>query len=316
MTTSREQTPHPNATCWEILTLRLGKFAKQHIDQHGPEGLTDELLQAQARRILYDSDDTWNQTAADNPEWLSLFKQAHGIEPHATQNRPVNDRHGLFEDLGLGAIAQLDKRFENYNWDECTSAGLDAPRAGGMAFECSLAGTLQLTQTARNMVSKGARFSVPGLLGELDAPISELMCTTPGGVCIGENGELGFRPQVPGAAQAYFGAPATEACSMPEALLPTSIAPSQSQSQALSAHPAFSKWDLAQLPASFSKPHAATTGGLSTSLPAESFGIAQQGDFGEPRPLGAWDDHDVDLFELDMDMDIDMDGTMAEFTHM
>lgn len=64
-------------TCWEILTVRLGQYAKEMTDK----GLvmTDEMLQQQSRRILYDSDDTWNQTAADNPEWLDLFKKAHGL---------------------------------------------------------------------------------------------------------------------------------------------------------------------------------------------------------------------------------------------
>lgn len=70
----------PNATCWEILTLRLGRFARQHIEKHGLGTITDEMLQAEARNILYgEPDDPWNQTAADNPEWLNLFKKAHGI---------------------------------------------------------------------------------------------------------------------------------------------------------------------------------------------------------------------------------------------
>jgi hypothetical protein len=66
------------ATCWEILTVRLGKFAN---DMAG-KGivLTDEMLQSHARKVLYGSDDSWNQTAADNPEWLDLFKKAHGLD--------------------------------------------------------------------------------------------------------------------------------------------------------------------------------------------------------------------------------------------
>lgn len=72
---------NPNATCWEILTLRLGRFARQYVEKHGGGSVTDAMLQTEARRILYeDPDDTWNQTAADNPEWLNLFKKAHGIE--------------------------------------------------------------------------------------------------------------------------------------------------------------------------------------------------------------------------------------------
>ncbi|SMQ45496.1 unnamed protein product [Zymoseptoria tritici ST99CH_3D7] len=67
------------STCWEILTIRLGQFAKEQADQGLP--ITDDLLQRQARRILYDGDDdAWNQTSADNPEWLALFKKAHGLD--------------------------------------------------------------------------------------------------------------------------------------------------------------------------------------------------------------------------------------------
>ncbi|KAB8349497.1 hypothetical protein FH972_023523 [Carpinus fangiana] len=66
------------ATCWQILTLRLGKYARE--SQMRGERPTDCMLQARAREILYGSaEDEWNQTAADNPEWLGFFKQAHGL---------------------------------------------------------------------------------------------------------------------------------------------------------------------------------------------------------------------------------------------
>jgi len=89
---------HPNqnkATCWEILTLRLGRFAKQQQALGIP--VTDDMLQREARQILYQDDDPWNQTAADNPEWLGLFKKAHGLEevPHDF------DRRDALEDLGI-----------------------------------------------------------------------------------------------------------------------------------------------------------------------------------------------------------------------
>jgi hypothetical protein len=80
------ESPHvnPNATCWEILTLRLGRYARQHIENHGANSITDAMLQAESRKILYgEPDDPWNQTAADNPEWLNLFKKAHGIDSKA-----------------------------------------------------------------------------------------------------------------------------------------------------------------------------------------------------------------------------------------
>lgn len=80
---SGQQDHNPNATCWEILTLRLGRFAREYIEKHGAGSLTDEMLQVESRRILYSDDDPWNQTAADNPEWLNLFKKAHGIDSKA-----------------------------------------------------------------------------------------------------------------------------------------------------------------------------------------------------------------------------------------
>ncbi|KAF3039187.1 hypothetical protein E8E12_006709 [Didymella heteroderae] len=40
---------------------------------------TDEELQHQARCIVYDDDDPWNQTAADNAQWLRQFKRDVGI---------------------------------------------------------------------------------------------------------------------------------------------------------------------------------------------------------------------------------------------
>jgi hypothetical protein len=99
-----EDTGLPNkATCWEILTVRLGRYANKMSAQGSV--LTDEMLQAEARRILYDSDDTWNQTAADNPEWLDLFKKAHGLDfiPKIVggQGESVPEDLETYGDLGL-----------------------------------------------------------------------------------------------------------------------------------------------------------------------------------------------------------------------
>lgn len=83
------ESPHvnPNATCWEILTLRLGRFAREYIEKHGVDSLTDKMLQDQAHIIIYGDADGWEQTAADNPEWLNLFKKAHGIT-----SRPISGK--------------------------------------------------------------------------------------------------------------------------------------------------------------------------------------------------------------------------------
>ena len=99
------------STCWEILTLRLGQFAQEKIQQG--EILTDEMLQRQARWILYENDDAWNQTAADNPEWLELFKKAHGL-PSTALDTSVD----LMEVLGLG-VGELtfDSLLLDSSWD-------------------------------------------------------------------------------------------------------------------------------------------------------------------------------------------------------
>lgn len=98
-----EQNQTTMATCWEILTVRLGKYA----NDMAAKGivLTDEMLQSYARKVLYGSDDSWNQTAADNPEWLDLFKKAHGLDfiPSAVggEGSQIPEDLETYGDLGL-----------------------------------------------------------------------------------------------------------------------------------------------------------------------------------------------------------------------
>lgn len=57
----------------DILTLHLGRYARQQMLM----GVipTDEMFQRESRRVLYhDGDDEWNQTVADNPDWLKAFR--------------------------------------------------------------------------------------------------------------------------------------------------------------------------------------------------------------------------------------------------
>jgi hypothetical protein len=97
-------------TCWEILTIRLGKYVQEQV--LGGIVPTDEALQRQARQILYEDDDSWNQTAADNPEWLELFKKAHGLPSTATDSRVDLD-----EDLGA-RLGDMNFDFLNdHAWD-------------------------------------------------------------------------------------------------------------------------------------------------------------------------------------------------------
>ena len=184
---------HPNATCWEILTLRLGRFARQHIEQHGANTVTDKMLQKQAREIFYESDDPWNQTAADNPEWLNLFKKAHGIDNTETRAWKHQD---ILEDLGIGSDARLDQSFnlsnfgvdqscirQNYSVDVSeyldlnTNTQVDSsldlahfqvvsqpPNTSeeiALAYECSLSGTLNMSMAGHHVFGGNTPLTTP-----------------------------------------------------------------------------------------------------------------------------------------------------------
>ncbi|KAG7106188.1 Homeobox protein 4 like [Verticillium longisporum] len=63
------------------LRRELSRFVAMSISPRNPgcHIPTDEELQNQARWIMFDSDDTWNQTPADNAEWLLHFKRNNGL---------------------------------------------------------------------------------------------------------------------------------------------------------------------------------------------------------------------------------------------
>ncbi|KZL82180.1 benzoate 4-monooxygenase cytochrome p450 [Colletotrichum incanum] len=61
----------------EILEQHLKHFAEEHLSQ-GVD-LTDEMLRQESRRVIYDCDDEWNQTVADNSVWLATFRRRHGF---------------------------------------------------------------------------------------------------------------------------------------------------------------------------------------------------------------------------------------------
>ncbi|KAJ3540188.1 hypothetical protein NM208_g5176 [Fusarium decemcellulare] len=63
------------------LTRDLSRFVASAMSPINPTRRipTDGELQFQARWIMYDSDDMWNQTPADNPDWLLEFKNGCGF---------------------------------------------------------------------------------------------------------------------------------------------------------------------------------------------------------------------------------------------
>ncbi|KAK8010848.1 hypothetical protein PG990_009813 [Apiospora arundinis] len=74
-------------SCYRRLGKELGRFVAFTMSENNPNRHvpTDEELQHQARWIGYDDDDKWNQTPADNPQWLRQFKQDVGILPPNNQ---------------------------------------------------------------------------------------------------------------------------------------------------------------------------------------------------------------------------------------
>ncbi|RSL66523.1 hypothetical protein CEP54_003740 [Fusarium duplospermum] len=63
------------------LTRELSRFVVSCMSPNNPNSHvpSDEELKYQARWILYDDDDPWNQTPVDNVEWLSEFKKSVGL---------------------------------------------------------------------------------------------------------------------------------------------------------------------------------------------------------------------------------------------
>ncbi|CAG8212327.1 unnamed protein product [Penicillium salamii] len=59
----------------EVLTRHLSHYARRMMSS----GIipTDEMFQLEARQLLFDSEDQWNQTMADNHEWLTKFREEH-----------------------------------------------------------------------------------------------------------------------------------------------------------------------------------------------------------------------------------------------
>ncbi|TLS29721.1 hypothetical protein PpBr36_01248 [Pyricularia pennisetigena] len=67
--------------CYKRLKRELGRWCASVMSPNNPNQHipSDAELQHQARWILYDDDDPWNVTAADNFEWLQRFKRDHKI---------------------------------------------------------------------------------------------------------------------------------------------------------------------------------------------------------------------------------------------
>ncbi|KAF5677444.1 homeobox 4 [Fusarium circinatum] len=72
-----------DTNCYRRLFRELRRFVTSIMSPNNPNCHvpTDAEIQHQARCIIFDDDDPWNQTAADNAEWLLRFKRDAGILP-------------------------------------------------------------------------------------------------------------------------------------------------------------------------------------------------------------------------------------------
>ncbi|KAM3088387.1 hypothetical protein ACMFMG_000032 [Clarireedia jacksonii] len=72
-----------DANCYNRLFRELSKFVARSMSPNNPSQHlpSDEEIKNQARWVIYDDDDPWNQTAADNAEWLLRFKRDVGLAP-------------------------------------------------------------------------------------------------------------------------------------------------------------------------------------------------------------------------------------------
>ncbi|RFU75198.1 homeo [Trichoderma arundinaceum] len=70
-----------DVNCYGRLEKELTRFVTSCLSPNNPlqHVPSDEEIQHQARWIIYDDDDPWNQTAADNAEWLARFKRDAGL---------------------------------------------------------------------------------------------------------------------------------------------------------------------------------------------------------------------------------------------
>lgn len=71
--------PDPNKSEFDnflnVFTRHLGRYARGQMEL----GVipSDEMFQKESRRVLFDGEDAWDQTIADNPDWLSAFRRLH-----------------------------------------------------------------------------------------------------------------------------------------------------------------------------------------------------------------------------------------------
>ena len=133
--TSAVSTALADKNCWRRVEQELSAYISQQKTMgHIP---TDKELQDRGRLIIYDNDDPWNQTAADNERWLATLKFQHGIgeDPGPVPRRleevpimpPYAVRGGLKHGRGIGCAAE--RKVAHSAPGSCANLAASAPAA-------------------------------------------------------------------------------------------------------------------------------------------------------------------------------------------
>ena len=105
---------------------RLENELKQYVQRQLAASVmpTDADLQREARLIIYKNDDPWNQTAADDPALLHVFKRQNGLAPHA-DDEPDLPAVPEVSEFGVGRLPQTISSPGSLHWDlENTGTGM------------------------------------------------------------------------------------------------------------------------------------------------------------------------------------------------
>lgn len=133
---------------------------------------TDEMIQNEGRRIIYGSDDPWNQTCADNPVWLGILKRDAGIE-----TVPDSD-HVQFADLVMKPRTETSPLARSVyhrplQSPSTSSPGLRSPAIYGTG-QSSAAASMPGSSSGSYVGSSGAVSAkpTPGLSSDLGSAFS------------------------------------------------------------------------------------------------------------------------------------------------
>lgn len=105
---------------------RLENELKEYVRTQLAAGITptDSDLQRKARLIIYKNDDPWNQTAADDPALLHVFKRQNGLAPSADDG-PDLPAVPEASEFGKAVLPSTTSSPRSLHWDlENTGIGM------------------------------------------------------------------------------------------------------------------------------------------------------------------------------------------------